>query len=243
MRMKYSKTLLLILLLSSQSYAGPPFVTDDPQPVDYKHWELYIASGQSFSENETIATLPHMEFNYGIIPEVQLHIILPMEYSHIGSTSKYRFSNTELGIKYRFVDETESRPQMGVFPLLELPTESNSGDERSKSIQAFFPLWIQKSWGDFTIYGGGGYWLNPGSDKKNSLLLGWEAQYNFSKALTLGGELFYQTPEDINSTASTSFNIGGYINLTDENHLLFSLGHTLNGDNVTTGYIAYQLTI
>jgi len=24
--------------------AGPPFVTDDPEPVDYRHWEFYIAS-------------------------------------------------------------------------------------------------------------------------------------------------------------------------------------------------------
>ena len=24
--------------------AGPPFLTDDPEPVDYQNWEFYVAS-------------------------------------------------------------------------------------------------------------------------------------------------------------------------------------------------------
>jgi hypothetical protein len=27
-------------------------------------------------------------------------------------------------------------------------------------VQAFLPVWLQKSFGDWTIYGGGGYGLN-----------------------------------------------------------------------------------
>ncbi len=33
--------------LASEALSGPPFVTDDPQPVDYQHWEFYIASMHS----------------------------------------------------------------------------------------------------------------------------------------------------------------------------------------------------
>jgi len=28
--------------LSFRSAAGPPFLTDDPEPVDLKHWEVYV---------------------------------------------------------------------------------------------------------------------------------------------------------------------------------------------------------
>ena len=35
---------ILNLLCFQLSYAGPPFFTDDPQPVDFKHWEFYISS-------------------------------------------------------------------------------------------------------------------------------------------------------------------------------------------------------
>ncbi len=239
--------LLLVLILlpiaPSLLSGGPPFVTDDPQPVDYKHWEFYVASQQSFTKNSSETTLPHVEVNYGILPEVQLHKILPMEYSNNTLNSNYRFSNTELGIKYRFVDETDSNPQIGAFPLVILPTEKNSGDGGKKITQAFFPLWIQKSWSKLTTYGGGGYWINPGVNNKNWLLIGWEAQYDFSNALTFGGELFYQSAQTKDSETSLCFNLGGYVNFDNRNHLLFSMGHTVHGENTITGYIAYQLTI
>ena len=42
--MKGFLVLLLLPLCSLTALAGPPFVTDDPEPVDYQHWEFYIAS-------------------------------------------------------------------------------------------------------------------------------------------------------------------------------------------------------
>jgi hypothetical protein len=35
---------ILIFIHVQQSYAGPPFFTDDPETVRYKHWEYYISS-------------------------------------------------------------------------------------------------------------------------------------------------------------------------------------------------------
>jgi hypothetical protein len=32
------------VLLSSSALAGPPFITDDPEPVDHLHWEIYTFS-------------------------------------------------------------------------------------------------------------------------------------------------------------------------------------------------------
>jgi hypothetical protein len=62
--------------------AGPPFFTDDPEPVEYKHWEVYLASQWAHDEEvATSGTLPHVEVNYGVVPNTQLHIILPMAYS------------------------------------------------------------------------------------------------------------------------------------------------------------------
>ena len=37
--------------------AGPPFKTDDPQPVDLHHWEFYLASQQTFEVHGTSATI------------------------------------------------------------------------------------------------------------------------------------------------------------------------------------------
>ena len=27
-----------------RAQAGPPYITDDPEPVEYQHWEFYVAS-------------------------------------------------------------------------------------------------------------------------------------------------------------------------------------------------------
>ena len=32
----------LNLALAARLFAGPPFLTDDPEPVDYQHWEAYL---------------------------------------------------------------------------------------------------------------------------------------------------------------------------------------------------------
>ena len=63
------------------SSAGPPFFTDDPQPVDFKHWEFYISSINSLHPDNWSGTSPHIEVNYGLIPNLQVHLLLPMNYS------------------------------------------------------------------------------------------------------------------------------------------------------------------
>jgi len=66
----------LFLLFSLFSYAGPPFNTDDPAPVDYKHWEFYVASINTLQSHNRSGTSPHFEMDYGVVPNMQLHLLL-----------------------------------------------------------------------------------------------------------------------------------------------------------------------
>jgi hypothetical protein len=36
--------LAALLAASSEVTAGPPYLADDPEPVEYRHWEFYLAS-------------------------------------------------------------------------------------------------------------------------------------------------------------------------------------------------------
>ena len=36
--------LFALPLVPFSALAGPPFLTDDPEPVEYEHWEIYVAS-------------------------------------------------------------------------------------------------------------------------------------------------------------------------------------------------------
>ena len=234
---------LLSSFFALEAFAGPPFLTDDPEPVDFRHWEFYVASIQNFHMGETDATLPHFEINYGVVPNVQLHLIAPLGYVHTVEGNHYGYSDTELGIKFRFVEESETAPQIGVFPLIELPTGNQNEELGTGKAQVYFPIWVQKSWGKFTTYAGGGFWYNPGVGQQNWTFGGWEAQYDFSEVVTLGGELYYQTADTQDSQSSGGFNVGGYINLNENDHILFSVGRTVSGATTITGYIGFQLTI
>lgn len=69
--------MFFIVLGASVVWAGPPSVTDDPEPVEYKHGEFYVASVTGHNSDGTLGTLPHFELNYGPLPDVQLHLIAP----------------------------------------------------------------------------------------------------------------------------------------------------------------------
>jgi hypothetical protein len=202
-----------------------------------------VASQGSVDRDETSFTAPHIEVNYGIFPNVQVHLIAPFEYvKPQGEPSQYGFADMELGAKFRFIQETNWCPQIGVFPIVVLPTGNERRGLGSGEVQVFLPLWLQKSWGPWKTYGGGGYWINPGSGNKDFWFFGWEVQRDLSKYLTLGAEVFHETASEVGGDSSTGFNLGGIINLTDRHHLLFSGGCDFSGPNDASFYIGYQLT-
>lgn len=239
----WSRLAVLALSIVGTAYAGPPFLTDDPEPVEVHHWEIYLASQQLHSSDGWSGTAPHLEANYGILPDVQLHFIAPFPYDASGGgTTRYGYGDTELGFKYRFLDETESLPQIGVFPLIELPTGSASQGLGNGKAQVFVPVWLQKSFGKWTTYGGGGYWFNPGKENRDHWFAGWEIQRKITEALTTGIEIQFRTADAIDAGNSCALNAGGIWDLSEKYHLLFSAGHTVNGRSEFQGYLALQIT-
>ena len=234
---------LLFFLNVQHNIAGPPFDTDDPETVRYKHWEYYISSINSFQLGVWSGTSPHFELNYGLVPNVQVHLLLPMNYNYSRPEgANFGYTNTEFGIKYRFIQETDNSPQIGTFPIIEIPTLKNSKFSNGKA-KIYLPLWAQKSWGKLTTYGGVGYWINPGTNNKNWIFSGWEIQYDISSTLTLGGELYYHSADTNNSKSETGFNLGGSINASGKFHIIFSLGNSLTNAHIFSSYLGLLWTI
>jgi hypothetical protein len=147
------------LLLVSTAKAGPPFRTDDPEPVDYQHWEFYAFSAGTHVAGDTSGVLPGIEINYGVIPDVQLHLVAPLAYDHPdGSGTKFSYGDTELGVKYRFVRRTKAAgSRWSVFSRSSRCRPGNA--ERGLGTghaHVFLPIWLQKGFGRWLTYGGGG---------------------------------------------------------------------------------------
>jgi hypothetical protein len=236
----------IVLLLGfggRPSFAGPPFVTDDPEPVEYKHWEVYLASQYVKTEDDGAGTAPHIEVNYGAYPNLQLHVIAPAAFDRpVGGATAYGYGDTELGMKYRFIQETTQCPQIGTFPLMEVPTGNADRALGNGNAQIYIPIWLQKSWGPWTSYGGGGYWINTGAAHRNGSFIGWLVQRDLSKVFTLGAEVFHRDIETVEGPTGTGFTTGGQVNFSDHTHLLFAAGRDFSGPEMLTRYVAFQWT-
>ncbi|MDP4204107.1 MAG: hypothetical protein Q8861_15605 [Bacteroidota bacterium] len=240
--MKYLTTLCFLLIMQT-GFAGPPFNTDDPEPVKYRHWEYYVASINLFQSGFASGTLPHIEVNYGIIPNGQLHVLLPLNYNiQKGNALQYGYENSEIGFKYRIFYNSQSTFQIGTFPIFEIPTINNQNFGNNK-MQIYLPVWIQKSWGKLTTYGGGGYWINPGNNNKNWIFTGWEMQYDFSERITIGGELYFKTSDTNDGKPFLGINLGGMINCSKTFHVIYSMGHSITNDNTFMSYLGLLWTI
>jgi hypothetical protein len=227
------------------SKAGPPFFTDDPDPVPYHHWEYYLASQNAFDirNRSATGTLPLIEINWGAVKNVQIHIVLPAIYLFNGSGEMlYSYTYTELGVKYRFIKETEKIPEIGIFPIVEIPVVRDPRFDR-QDMQLYLPVWIQKSWNKLTIYGGAGYWINPGIGNQNWVFTGGEVQYGFTDFLTLGAEAYFHTPPAPGEPSVAGVSMGGFLNFSRCFHFIFSLGHTLTGENQLTSYAGLYITL
>ena len=238
----------LIALAPVTATAGPPFRTDDPEPVEYGHYEFYTFFTGTSVNAGTSGFGPAWEFNYGLIPDGQFHIVAPVAFdSPAGGPTQFGVGDTELGFKYRFIQEEGWRPMVGVFPFLELPTGDETLGLGAGHYRGYLPVWFQKSSGDWTTYGGGGYWINHGNGTldKDYWYMGWLLQRKVTDKLVIGAEIFHQTADTIGGKDSTGFNVGAIYDFDDHHHLLASAGAGLQNastTNVFSWYLGYQIT-
>lgn len=253
MRHKIYKAGLLSIVTSglfftvSPAWCGPPFVTDDPEPTEYQHHEMYIASEQTSTPDGKVVT-PQFEYNYGALPDLQLSITVPYVFnSPAGQARQQGFGDLVLGAKYRFLHESDSHPMMAFYPAVSIPSGDANKGLGNGGTQILLPIWIQKSWDDWQSYGGVGYWINNAPGANNYPYYGWVLQRKVSEQVTIGGEVFREGEQLPADMSSTGFSLGVTYNLDQHNRFLFSASTAramtdVGRQNRYSSFIAYGLT-
>ena len=220
---RYVVAFLLIgcLLVSNSAYAGPPYLTDDPAPTPTGHWEIYTfgAGTQSDGGFDGVAGF---DLNYGAVAGVQLTATIPLDYAHSGGQGAVGFGDLELGVKYRLVNDEASGVSVAIFPRVILPTaDSRNGQGKAAYL---LPVWAQKDFGPWSVFGGGGYTINPGSGNRDFWQSGLALTRTLSPKLSLGGEVAHRGPEVVGGKPYTALNFGGIYQLGGPLALIFSGG-------------------
>lgn len=221
--------------------AGPPYETDDPEPTEYRSYEIYVAAQYERRTDETLSALPLIEVNYGLFRNVQFSIDAPMSFIRQNDASAYGLGDLTLGLKVRFIQETRGRPQIAFYPLIVIP--SGNPNLQVSSSRLFLPLWAQKSFGRWTIYGGGGMWAKSVASATNWWFTGLVLQYELPNKNTVGAEMIRSTPQSANEGGETAFNLGYVASVGKTHSALLSLGRGIVGSRTFAAYVAYRIQI
>ena len=229
------------LLAIDFSRAGPPFVTDDPELPPPGGWEINVPFILERTPGTTDMDAPLFDLNYGL-PDLQLKLEIPIKIVQSDSNGTTAGSGDLLvGVKWRFLDNERSHFQLGIYPQLLVPS-GNHGRGLGEGQPAYvFPVVAQKSWGKWTLYGNIGYWWQTDSDARDYFYAGAVLEREISDRLTLGAELFGNSPKEHAANADLAFNVGGTWKLSDHFNLLFSAGRDIVGDTHAMAYIGLQL--
>ncbi len=95
--------------LTHFSQAGPPFVTDDPEPPPPGGWEVNIPFILERTPGVTEMDAPLFDLNYGV-PGIQLKLEIPVEIIHNDSDGTVSGAgDLLLGVKWRFLNNEQSQ--------------------------------------------------------------------------------------------------------------------------------------
>ena len=236
---------------------GPPFQTDDPVPVDFHHYEFYIFGAMDGTPVEVDSAGPAFEFNWGAVPRVQLHVVLPWGtmnplnhpvYVPSGQgPSAFGLTDMELGAKVAWIKETKRFPQVGSFTMFEMPTGNADKGLGLGKVWYKLPIWAQKNIGHWTLDGGAGYQVVPQMGFRNFPYGGFLLKYGFGERLELGSEIFLHgregaAPPQIES--STMVDIGSYYHFKSHPGMqfLWAYGHSVAGQTENYGYTGLYWT-
>ena len=229
--------LFALLAFAQPALAGPPYVSDDPEPTDYKHYEIYTFNSGTATRDRRTGEMG-IDFNYGAAPNLQLTATLPAVFSNpTNGASVFGLSNIELAAKYRFLHQDTFGWDVSFFPRVFLPSPSSAVGDRKPSL--LLPIWVQKDWGSgWSTFGGGGCVVNA-ENSKNSCLTGWVVTRKVLPNLQLGMELFHQTADSSGSPASTSLGLGVTYDINDTYHLLGYVRRGIQNTNESDQYSWY----
>ena len=216
---------ILLGLLPGWAWAGPPYDTDDPEPTDLRHWEIYLfgAGARSGGAFDGSAGL---DLNYGAVKDVQLTATLPIDFTR-GPGARTGIGDVELGVKYRFFHDDAAGVSIAAFPRLILPTSGRRYGSGKTAM--LLPVWAQKDVGKWSLFGGGGYMINPGAGNCGYWQEAIAVTRDVSPRLSIGGEATHRGPDTIGSRATSTIGLGALWRIKGPLALLASAGPSFAG--------------
>jgi hypothetical protein len=146
-----------------------------------------------------------------------------MAYMHDAGGWHWATGDLGLSLKYRFYHD-QSGLQLAVFPAITLPT---AGDGLGAGrVTALLPVWAQKDWGPWSVFGGGGYAINPGLGNRDYWTGGIAVSRQLTERWLVGAEMQHDGPDTVGGNAATRLGVAAIYDLPGAPRLMASGGPT-----------------
>jgi hypothetical protein len=219
---------------ASPAFAGPPFDTDDPEPTETGHWEIYAPAADIDGKGADFSGGSGIELNFGAAPDLQLTLGISGAYTHDATGLQLGFGDVAISAKYRVYHDEKAGLQIAVFPGITLPTASNG--QGAGRVTALLPVWVQKDSGKWSVFGGGGFAINPGPGNRDYWIGGIALTRQVAPGLLLGIEADHHGADTIGGNGVTSLGTGFIYRIGGNLRLLASGGPTIEDGRGSAGF-------
>jgi hypothetical protein len=218
---------LLIICFPLGVLAGPPILTDDPGTPGPGKWETNIGFTVEKRQDATLYNAPVLDINYGIGEHLQFNYGVSWNLlTTTDGTAKDGIGNSEVALKWRFLDEDTSGVNLSVYPRFILNNAVSSADRGlvDKGTVFRLPFQLEKKMGAIII--------NPefGHDFRrvdgDEWFYGLALKYDGIKGLEAMVEVFGTADKDFKEEENVA-NIGFQKDVSENVSLLASAGRGL----------------
>ena len=238
---------LACILGAAGAQGGPPLLTDDPDTPGPNHWEINMGGTAVYGAHQWDGGVPIMDINYGVGQHIQLkYQVQASELAREDGGLLVGMSNSLAGVKWRFVDQTNSSwLEISTYPQLEFVYPGSSGRRglADRGDNLLLPIEVEHIFKKATVYAEAGYiWYE---NEPKEAWYGLAGEYELSEKFSLMGE-FYGGFVGAFHENSLTFNLGFKRTLTEHVALIGSAGRKFFGPPERApdfmGYLALQLT-
>ena len=226
--------------------AGPPFLTNDPGTPGDGHWEINLGYVPTAVPGSRSDQLPQLDVNFGLGERLQLTYELPYVIeSDAGKSNRTGWSNSVVGIKWRFVDQGERGWNLSTFPQLELRASAAAlaAGIAGPAPRLLLPVEVTHPIGPVDLNVEAGYFIPwHGSGEA---ILGCVVGKSVNPRLELDAEVFDDRLADASPTVV--IDVGGRFRIRDRLIALFMAGRGITGAAATQptflGYFGLQILL
>lgn len=201
-------------------------ITDDPGTPGNGHWEINLAWTEQHSSGSTLIGLPLLDANYGIGDRLQLNYQASWNLlQDSGAPAQSGMSDSQLAVKWRFVDEGENGLQVSTYPRFTFLDPGSDSDRQGTAGSAatfLLPFEVMRDFGFVSLNADFGHTFSA-DEGERGWMCGLCVGHNLAKGWEIDAEVHLDSSERMQRSEAI-VNLGTRYDFSQHATLLAAVG-------------------